>query len=68
MSRTEDVRVEYLGTVCVFQPLGPCGWEWLRESLTIEAWQIIGGGIAVESRMVSKIIDAMTDDGLSVEQ
>jgi len=64
---TPDARVENMGSVCILQPLSPAGKAWTDENLAVEPWQTIGGGIAIEPRMVQNIIDGMESDGLTVD-
>jgi hypothetical protein len=62
-----DARVENLGSVRILQPLSPAGWAWARENLAVESWQMTGGGIAIEPRMVQGIVDGMEAAGLTVD-
>lgn len=64
--KAPDVKVENLGSVHILQPLSPAGKAWTDENLAVESWQMIGGGIAIEPRMVQNIIDGMEADGLTV--
>ena len=61
-----DVNVENLGSVCILQPLSAAGKAWTDKNLAVEPWQMIGGGISIEPRMVQDIVDGMEGDGLTV--
>lgn len=61
-----DAKVENLGSVHILQPLSAAGKVWTDENLAVESWQRIGGGIAIEPRMVQDIVDGMEADGLTV--
>lgn len=63
-----DARIDRCGTVSLVQPLTPEGREWVQANLIVEDWQMMGGGIAVEPRMIPIIVDQMSEAGLTVEE
>ena len=67
MSTVTDVLVENHGSIQIVQPLTPRAWEWTEQHVQYESWQMIGGGVAVDPRMIDEIVQGMTDDDLVVQ-
>jgi len=54
------------GSVTVLTPLTDEGWEWTAAHLPEDA-QRWGGGIVIEPRYASAILDGIAGDGLTVD-
>ena len=61
-----DIKFES-GMCSIVQPLTPAGWEWAKTKLIFEDYQLVGGGIAVEPRMIDDLKLHAIDHGLNVE-
>lgn len=66
MAKTKsDIKFES-GHIAIVQPMTPAGWEWAKKKMVFESWQLVGGGIAVEPRMIEELKQHAKDDGLIV--
>jgi hypothetical protein len=61
-----DVHVRDEGTIFLLTPLTEVGEEWMEEHLPEDA-QRFAGGVVVEHRFVTDILQGMQADGLSIE-
>src|SRR5437764_6123825 len=62
-----DFRVTYHGTITTITPLSDACREWVEENVEIEPWQRFGTSIAIESRYVEQLAEAMIGEGLVIE-
>jgi hypothetical protein len=65
---TADIRVDRHGSITLLTPLTPNGRRWLSRNVEAEAWQWIGGGLAVEPRYADALVDGAVVDGLEVDR
>lgn len=60
-----DVAVENHGSVCLLRPVSSIGEKWLDEN--IHEPMYLGTAVAVEPRLLSNVVDGMTNDGLELD-
>lgn len=63
-----DLTFVFDGSISFLTPMTPVGREWVSDNLNIESWQMWGGSVAIEPRMLEAIIDGAINDGLEVEE
>ena len=61
-----DVQVDGGGTVYLVTPITQLAKEWVEQHLSLEGWQWLGGGFAVEHRFITALVNGMMADGLRV--
>lgn len=61
-----DYRVENHGSLCLVHPISQDAKNWIDEHVDPDA-QWFGGGLAVEPRYLSALVDGMRDAGLQQE-
>jgi hypothetical protein len=54
------------GSVSLLTPLTDAAKDWIDEHLTVEPWQRLGNGIAIEPRYAGLILIDLEADGLTV--
>jgi hypothetical protein len=62
-----DFRLTYHGTISTITPLTDAAREWLEANVEIDPWQRFGPSIALEPRYVEYVAEAMTAEGLVIE-
>ena len=65
-SKKPDVRIKGYGSLFLFCPLTKAASKWVKENVSLESWQWIGGEFSVEHRMVENLIQGMQDAGLRI--
>ncbi len=61
-----DVEVENHGTVFLFRPLTPRGFEWIEDNVQAESWQWFGNALTVDHRYAVDLATGMQSAGLEV--
>lgn len=59
------VRVESVANVAAVEPVSSAGRTWLAD-LEVEPWQRLGESVGVDVRIIPRLIDHATNDGLTV--
>jgi hypothetical protein len=62
-----DVLVRNEGSVVIVTPQTDAAKEWVEENVETSGWQWLGGGFAVEPRMLDNLLEGMDADGLELE-
>lgn len=66
MSQSADFLASYRGSVATLIPLTPEAEAWIVENLSLEPWQRIGDGYAIEPRYLEAIAQGIENDGLTL--
>lgn len=61
-----DVQFVSHGSVVLLSTGTEEGADWVEENVGFESWQMLGGSIACEPRMVGPVIEGALNDGLTV--
>lgn len=67
MTPKPDIRIENHGTLLLFQPLGAAVEAFLHEVAGDDA-QWFGRALVVEPRYAQNLVEALQDDGYTVEE
>lgn len=62
-----DVSVSDHGAIVLFRPISPPAMVWFEDSVEAAASQWLGGALAVDHRYAQGLLDALVDDGFTVE-
>lgn len=61
-----DVTVYIEGNLMVFTCLTPAAKDWTRDNVSLEPWQWLGNGYAVDQHYANDLADGMREGGLTV--
>ncbi len=61
-----DVSVRDEGYVVIVTPQTDAAKAWVEENVETSGWQWLGGGFAVEPRMLDNLLAGMEEDGLEI--
>ena len=67
MPAETDIYIEDEGTIVVFRPRTPAGFEWIEENVHSEPWQWLGNALCVDHRFADDLAAGMLDAGLELE-
>lgn len=62
-----DIIIYATGSITLIIPATERAHDWVAENIQAEPWQLYGGGVACEPRLVQTIIDAAEEAGLSCQ-
>lgn len=62
-----DFVVSSLGSIATILPLTADALDWIEENCAPEAWQWQPSGMVCEPRCLPAIIEAIEDDGFTIE-
>lgn len=65
MTDPADIETTWLPSFMLMQPVSDAGRDWIAENCDYPA-ALVSGGVPVEHRYVSEIIEAAVEDGLAV--
>lgn len=62
-----DIRFENHGSVALIRPLTEHGITWIEQHIAFEPWQVFGGAISAEPKLVDAVITGAINDGLTLD-
>ena len=63
-----DFQVRNEGNIFMVYPKTDEAQQWVEENVGLEGWQWLGGGFAVDHRMIENLLDGMAGAGLGVTE
>lgn len=63
MPKDFDIEVTNEGSVFTFRPLNEPAYLWMRENISTEPWQWLGGSLAVGQHYVKELASLLEENG-----
>jgi hypothetical protein len=63
----KDFELNDEGTIVQFRPMNPEALEWLQDDVLSQGWQWLGNSLCVQREAAGGLVDAIRENGFTLE-